>query len=141
VVSAVANCKSLLEWSLLSSSKASSGSEQPPVVLSSFCWFNVINLPVLHFLWVIGSFFLAFYAISTLTNYTAAVVFAIMIAVGVPFWDRHVSAETNVEDTLWLCLSVLIGVVITAAVELAFVRLLSGDEVGLPIAERQSGIY
>jgi multidrug resistance protein MdtO len=102
-------------------------------------WF-VIDLPVLHFLWVIGSFFLAFYFISTLTNYTAAVVFAIMIAVGVPFWDRHVSAETNVEDTLWLCLSVLIGVAITAAVELAFVRLRSGDEVGLPIAERLAAV-
>jgi multidrug resistance protein MdtO len=102
-------------------------------------WF-VIDLPVLHFLWVIGSFFLAFYFISTLTNYTAAVVFAIMIAVGVPFWDRHVSAETNVEDTLWLCLSVLIGVAITAAVELAFVRLRSGDEVGLPIADRLAAV-
>ena len=52
-------------------------------------WF-VIDLPLLHFLWIIGSFFLVFYAVSTLKNYTAAVVFAIMIAVGVPFWDRHV---------------------------------------------------
>jgi multidrug resistance protein MdtO len=102
-------------------------------------WF-VINFPVLHFLWIIGSFFLAFYAISTLTNYTAAVIFAIMIAVGVPFWDRHVSAETNVEDTLWLCLSVLIGVVITAGVELAFARLRSGDEVVLSITERLEAI-
>jgi multidrug resistance protein MdtO len=102
-------------------------------------WF-LINLPVLHFLWIIGSFFLAFYAISTLTNYTAAVIFAIMIAVGVPFWDRHVSAETNVEDTLWLCLSVLIGVVITAAIELAFVRLRSGDEVVLPVIERLAAV-
>src|SRR6201996_2077872 len=39
-------------------------------------WF-VVNLPVLHFLWVIGSFFIVFYAISTLLNYTAAVIFAI----------------------------------------------------------------
>src|SRR3984957_6687000 len=98
-------------------------------------WF-VVNLPVLHFLWVIASFFLVFYAVSTLTNYTAAVIFAVMIAVGVPFWDRHVSAETNVEDTLWLCLAVFIGVAMTAAVELVFVRLRSGDEVVLPIAER-----
>ena len=82
----------------------------------------VISFPLLHFLWMIASFFLAFYAISALRNYTAAVDFAMMIAVGVPFWDRHVSAETNVEDTLWLCLAVLIGVAITAAVELAFAR-------------------
>jgi multidrug resistance protein MdtO len=102
-------------------------------------WF-VVNLPMLHFLWVIGSFFIVFYAISTLTNYTAAVIFAIMIALGVPFWDRHLSAETNVEDTLWLCLSVLIGVGITAAVEWAFVRRRSGDEVGLAIAERLAAV-
>src|SRR5258705_5085675 len=91
-------------------------------------WF-VVSLPVLHFLWVIVSFFLVFYAVSTLTNYTAAVVLAVMVAVGVPFLDFHFSAETNVGDTLLLCLSVLIGVVIIAMVELAFVRLRSGDEV------------
>ena len=102
-------------------------------------WF-LIDLPLLHFLWIIGSFFLVFYAVSTLKNYTAAVVFAIMIAVGVPFWDRHVSAETNVEDTLRLCLSVLVGVVMTAAVEVAFVRLRSGDEVVLPITERLAAV-
>ena len=61
-------------------------------------------------------------------------VFAIMSAVGIPLWDRHVPAETNVEDTLWLCLAVLVAVVITAAVELAFVRLRPGDEVVLPIS-------
>lgn len=102
-------------------------------------WF-VVSLPVLHFLWVIGSFFLAFYAISILTNYTASVNLAVMVAVGVPFWDRHVSAETNVEDTLWLCLAAFMGVVIAAGVELVFVRLRSGDEVVLPIAERLTAI-
>src|SRR5580700_3063521 len=87
----------------------------------------VVSFPILHFLWVIASLFLAFYAISTITNYGAASTFAIMIAVGVPIWDRHVSAETNVEDTLWLCLASSIGVGITAAVELAFVRQRPGD--------------
>src|SRR4030095_15918870 len=71
-------------------------------------WF-VINDPPFHFFWVIGSFFLAFYAVSTLTNYTAAVIFAIMISIGVPVWDRHLPAETNVEDTLWLCWGSFIG--------------------------------
>jgi multidrug resistance protein MdtO len=100
----------------------------------------VINSPPLHFVWVIGSLFLAFYAISALTNYTAAVIFAIMISVGVPLWDRILPSETNVEDTLWLCLSVVIGVVITAAVELVFARRRSGDDVVMPIGERLSAI-
>src|SRR6201996_3931767 len=100
----------------------------------------IANFPSVHFLWVIGTFFLVFYAISTLTNNTAAVIFAIMVALEVPSWDRHVSAEPNVEDTLWLCLAVLIGVVITAGVELVFARLRSGDEVVLPIAERLAAV-
>jgi len=100
----------------------------------------VINSPLLHFVWVIGSLFLAFYAISALTNYTAAVIFAIMISVGVPLWDRLLPSETNVEDTLWLCLSVIIGVVITAAVELLFERRRLGDDVVIPISDRLSAV-
>jgi multidrug resistance protein MdtO len=100
----------------------------------------VINSPLLHFVWVIGSLFLAFYAISALTNYTAALIFAIMISLGVPLWDRLLPSETNVEDTLWLCLSVVIAVVITAAVELVFERRRPGDDVVIPISDRLSAI-
>jgi multidrug resistance protein MdtO len=100
----------------------------------------VISIPELHFLWVVISFFLVFYAISAVTNYTAAVIFAIMNSVVVPLWDRHLPAETNVEDTLWLCLAVMVGVAITGAVELAFVRLRPGDEVVLPITEQLAAV-
>ena len=100
----------------------------------------VISVPELHFLWVVISFFLVFYAISAVTNYTAAVIFAIMNAVVIPLWDRHVPAEVNVEDTLWLCLAVMVGVVITGAVELVFVRLRPGDEVVLPIVEQLGAV-
>ena len=100
----------------------------------------VISVPILHFLWVIGSFFLTFYALSAMNNYGAASTFAIMIAVAVPIWDRHVSAETNVEDTLWLTLAVSIGAVISVAVELAFARVNPGDDIVLPIAERLSAV-
>src|SRR4029077_20840402 len=100
----------------------------------------VINSPLFHFFWVIGSLFLAFYAISAVTDYTAAVIFAIMISIGVPLWDRLLPAETNVEDTLWLCLSVVIAVVITGAVELVFERRRPGDDVVNPISDRLSAI-
>jgi multidrug resistance protein MdtO len=59
-----------------------------------------------------------------------------MLAVGVPLWDRQVSAETNVEDTLRLALAVLLGVVITAGVEWAFARLRPRDEIVRSVAER-----
>jgi len=100
----------------------------------------VMSFPALHFFWVIGSFFLAFYAISALADYQAAVIFAIMMSLGVPLWDRHLPAETNVEDTLWLGLSVWIGILITGAVELAFVRTRPGDEVVVPITVRLAAV-
>ena len=100
----------------------------------------VISVPILHFLWVIGSFFLSFYALSAMTNYGAASTFAVVIAVGVPIWDRHVSAETNVEDTLWLTLAVSVGAVVIAAIELAFAHINPGDDIVLPIAERLSAV-
>src|SRR5258708_31911797 len=59
-----------------------------------------------------------------------------MIALAVPLWDRHVSAETNVEDTLRVVLVSSIGVVVTAGVEMAFARMKPGDDIVLPIAER-----
>src|SRR5215471_871401 len=58
----------------------------------------VIDFPLVHFVWVIGSLFLTFYAISAVKDYAAAGVLAFMIAFGVPLWDRHLPTETNVED-------------------------------------------
>jgi len=102
-------------------------------------WF-VVSVPMLHLLWIIGSFFLAFYALSAMSNYLAAVAFAILISVGVPLWDRYVSAETNVEDTLRLLLVASVGIVATAAVEVAFSRWKPGDEIIQPVAERLAAI-
>jgi multidrug resistance protein MdtO len=96
----------------------------------------VISFPTLHLLWVFASFFLAFYLIRTLNNYGAAIVFAVMISVGVPLWDRYVPAERNVEDTLRLVLIIILGITVTLAVELAFVHRKPGDQIVQPIVER-----
>ena len=100
----------------------------------------VISVPTLHLLWVIASFFLGFYAISTIKNFAASSTFAIMICVGVPLWDRHLSAETNVEDTLWLCLASAIGVVVTVAVEVLFSRIKPGEDIVAGVAERLAAV-
>jgi multidrug resistance protein MdtO len=102
-------------------------------------WF-VIGVPLLHLVWVIVSFFAVFYAVSAVTNYGAVITFAFMIYIGVPLWDRHLSAETNLEDTLLVLLASSIGVVVTAAVELAFSRIKPGDDIVLPIAERLAAV-
>jgi multidrug resistance protein MdtO len=109
------------------------------VYLLVSAWF-VINLPPLHFLWIVGSLFLAFYGVSALGNYIVGVIFAVMISVGVPLWDRQLPAETNVEDTLWLCLATLVGFAASVGVALAFARLRPGDEVASQITERLSAV-
>jgi hypothetical protein len=75
-----------------------------------------------------------------MTHYVAVTIFTLTIAVGGPLWDRHVSADTNVEDTLWVVLAALVGVVVAAVVELAFARMKPGDNVVLPIAERLAAV-
>jgi multidrug resistance protein MdtO len=107
--------------------------------LLASAWF-VISIPTLHLLWVIASFFLGFYAISTIKNFGASSTFAIMICIGVPLWDRHVSAETNVEDTLWLCLASAIGVVATVAVEILFSRAKPGEDIVAGVADRLAAV-
>ena len=102
-------------------------------------WF-VISFPVLHFLWIIVSFFVVFYVLSTMSNYGVAAPCAFIISLGVPLWDRHLSAERNVEDTLRVVLASAIGVVVTAAVELTLVRMKPGDNVVLPITERLAAV-
>jgi multidrug resistance protein MdtO len=101
----------------------------------------VASVPLLHFLWIIGSLFLAFYALTVVTNYGAFVAFALEISIAITIWDRHVSAETNVEDTLRLLLVALIAVVVTSGVELAFRRGLPGDDIILPVADRLAAIH
>lgn len=109
------------------------------VYLLVSAWF-VIGIPTLHLLWVFASFFLAFYIISALNNYSAAVMFAIMIAIGVPLWDRYVPAERNVEDTLRLVLITMLAITATLVVELAFVRRKPGDQIVQPIVERLGAV-
>src|SRR5580698_8788505 len=101
----------------------------------------VVSVPALHFLWSIGSLFLAFYALTVVTNYGAFVAFALVISIAVAIWDRHVPAGTNVADTLWLSLVAFIAVVVTSAVELAFRRMRPGDDVVVPVADSLAAIH
>jgi multidrug resistance protein MdtO len=103
------------------------------VVVSAYA---VINFPGFHFLWIMGSFFIGFYALSAMNDYIAAWMFAFVIGVTVPVWDRYVSAGTKVEASLWVALSATVGILITLAVELLVARGKPGDDIVLPVAER-----
>jgi len=65
----------------------------------------------------------------------------LVISIAVTIWERHVSAETNVEDTLRLLLVALIAVVVTTGVELAFGRIRPGDDIVVPVADRLAAIH
>ncbi len=101
----------------------------------------VISVPLLHFLWNIGSLFLAFYALTVITNYGAFVGFALVISIAVTIWDRHVPGGTNVADTLWLSLVAFIAVAVTSGVELVFGRVRPGDDIVVPVADRLAAIH
>ena len=100
----------------------------------------VIGVPLLHFLWNIGSLFLAFYALTVITNYAGFVGFAMVISISVTIWDRHLPAGTNVLDTLALVLVAFIAVAVTSAVEVAFRCVRPGDDIVVPIADRLATI-
>ena len=76
--------------------------------------------PTLRLLWIIGTLFIAFYAISAMTNYVAATGFGILIAITISLWDMHVPVELKVENTLWAFAQTAMACAITLLVELVF---------------------
>ena len=79
-----------------------------------------INYPLTHFLWVVGSFFLGFVALSVMTNYAAASAFTILIVLAVPAWDTRLPAAAIVISNLWVAGSVAVAILATLIVESVF---------------------
>lgn len=96
--------------------------------------------PFLRILWIIGTLFLLFYALSATTNYFAANRFGYLVAITIALWDRHVPARIQVEDTLWAIFSVMSASLITVAFELIFEQLKPWDDLVQSIADRLSGV-
>jgi len=92
--------------------------------------------PRLRLLWVIGTLFVMFYALSAMANYGAAARFGYLIVITIPLWDQHIPAELRVENTLWAVGAITVGSVITVLVELVYAELRPGDELVRSIAER-----
>src|SRR5258705_4314358 len=96
--------------------------------------------PALRLLWIIGSLFIAFFAISAMTNYVAATGFGILIAITITLWDMHVPAELKVENTLWAFAQTAMACAITLLVELVFSGFRRGDDLRRSIAERLASV-
>ena len=92
--------------------------------------------PILHYIWVGCALFVVFFAISAVNSYVAVLMFSIGITVGLPLWDRAVTAKVNVTDMLWLWWVGILGFGIAILVELAFARLAPGDNVIIAVSDR-----
>jgi multidrug resistance protein MdtO len=95
-----------------------------------------LGSPMLRFLWVGGTLFLAFYVLSALRNYAAGARFAYVIVITIPLWDSHISGEMKVETTLWAVGAITIGSVITLLIEIIFAEFRRTDDLGEAITER-----
>jgi multidrug resistance protein MdtO len=102
-------------------------------------WF-FLGEPIMRLLWVIGSLFLSFYAMSTMTNYGASSRFGYLIIITVPLWDSHIPAELKVEGTLWAVWAITIASVVAWLGGLVFGAIEPGDELVHSIAERLASV-
>jgi multidrug resistance protein MdtO len=79
-----------------------------------------IGDPLTHFLWVVLSLFLTFYALR-IVDYATAAALGFMVLGTIPLWDQTtLSVNARMENTLWLAGVVTLGVVVTVAVEYVF---------------------
>jgi multidrug resistance protein MdtO len=92
--------------------------------------------PVLRLAWVVATLFLMFFALSALANYTAAVRFGYLLAITIPLWDQHISAEQKVEGLLWAAGAIALASVITAVIEVIYAGLYKLDEVTAALLDR-----
>jgi multidrug resistance protein MdtO len=96
--------------------------------------------PGLRLLWVIATLFIMFYAVSTLTSYSASIRFGYLLAIVIPQFDRPISAEAKVEGTLWAVFVLTLATGIALWVELLLVRFTeSADLIGL-LERRLAGV-
>jgi multidrug resistance protein MdtO len=96
--------------------------------------------PLLRLLWVIGSLFISFYVISTMTNYAASARFGYLIVITVPLWDRQIQSELRVEGTLWAVWAITIASVVAWLGALVLRAMTPGDELARSIAERLASV-
>jgi multidrug resistance protein MdtO len=99
-----------------------------------------LNDPVLRLLWVIGTLFVSFYAISAVANYGAATRFGYLIMITVSLWDRHIPVVLKVEGTLWAVWAIVIASIVTVFVELVFAEISPGDDLLRSIADRLTSV-
>src|SRR5882757_11017671 len=99
-----------------------------------------VDDPLLRLLWVIGTLFLIFYAVSAVSTFVSAVDIGYLIVMTVPLCDEHISGEQRLEATLWAVFALAIGNVIAVVVELLFEATRPGNDLLRSIADRLTSV-
>ena len=82
-----------------------------------------IDYPLLHFLFAVGTFFLAFFLIRTLTNYSMAFGFSIILVAASSvniIWARPGTLRPDIGITLWTSFGMILGTLATVLVDWMF---------------------
>ncbi len=102
---------------------------------------TMIDDPLTHFLWITISLFLAFYLIRIVPDYITAVGFGFTLAGAIPLWDEtFLTVNQRTENTLWLGFSVILGTVVTVAVEYVFRRVHPATDLNISIQTRLKSV-
>jgi len=96
----------------------------------------VLGDPTLRFLWVVGTLFLIFYAMSAMNNYAGVTRFGYLIVITIPLWDRQIPPELKIEGTLWAVGTLTIASLITLLLEIVFAAFKRTDDLIEGIAQR-----
>ncbi len=99
-----------------------------------------VDDPLLRLLWVIGTMFLTFYAMSAMSTFVSAVDIGYLIVLTVPLWDEHISGEQRLEATLWAVFALTISCAIAVVVELFFEATRPGNDLLRSIADRLTSV-
>jgi multidrug resistance protein MdtO len=100
----------------------------------------LVDFPLTHFLWVILSFFVAFYGLSAMSNYGAGTAFAIVLVLSVPAWDQASPQAAIIVSNLWVLGSVALAVTVTIVVEFAFSLFDTRDELTEGLDQRLEAV-
>ena len=100
----------------------------------------LVDYPLTHFLWVVLSFFVAFYGLSAMSNYGGGTAFAIVIVLSVPAWDQAGPQAAHVVSNLWVLGSVALAVTVTIVVEFAFSLFDTRDELTEGLDQRLEAV-
>ncbi|NYF53562.1 FUSC family protein [Tunturiibacter gelidoferens] len=83
-----------------------------------------LGSPMMHFLWVVCTLFLACWLIEAGEDHAAATSFGIYVATGISVLDAPISPDVRFENILYILLSLVMGIAIFLAVQ----YVMAGDE-------------